>query len=95
MTEVEILEPDEEVFEDDSSGHSIEFFQEYPNIGHIKSLKMKKASISKRYGDPNNENVRKWYLEDGNTYPYPKWIQESSIMKRKSEVEAGSASRET
>ena len=51
--------------------------QEYPNIGHIKSLKMKKASISKRYGDPNNENVRKWYLEDGNTYPYPKCIQES------------------
>ena len=43
--------------------------EQFPNFEHIKSLKLQKPGISKRYGNPNNPEVMEWY-KAGNTYPH-------------------------
>ena len=45
--------------------------QEYPSYDDLKMLRLEKATVSPRYGDPNDQAVRNWYLKEGKTFPYP------------------------
>jgi len=57
--------------------------QEYPSYHHLKKSRLEKATVSPRYGDPNDKAVRDWYLKEGNTFPYPPCLErENMLMKR-------------
>ena len=85
----EILEWDEE----DDESNDDEHFGRYPALSHIKSLRLQKPSKSLRYGDPNNPDVQKWYLKEGNTYPFPKALETSSSLTDRIETKEKYASQ--
>ena len=47
-----------------------EYQRKYPNVEHLKSLKLQKPEANKTYGDPNNKSHRDWYLVAGNRRPH-------------------------
>ena len=82
-------EEEEEASENShSSGSSsgtrgtIENMGEYPDFLKIMSQKLQKPRPSKRYGDPNNKEVRDWYLAEGMTYPHPDVLDGNSLLRR-------------
>ena len=75
----ELIEWDEDFDEAKDDEH----FGRFPLLSHIKSLKLQKPCESKRYGDPNDPAVQKWYLEDGKTYPFPKALEASTSLTKR------------
>ena len=57
--------------------------QEYPSYDDLKMLRLEKATVSARYGDPNDQAVRDWYLKEGKTFPYPPFLKRgNTLLKR-------------
>ena len=66
----------------------MEHFNVYPDFSHIKSMTLSKPSISQRYGDPNNKDVQRWYLEEGKTYPFPDYLKKNTLLNRIRPIDA-------
>ena len=97
--DIELPKTDED---DDELIHSPsrDNMEPFPDFNAMKELTLEKCPKSSRYGDPNDEKVRRHYLEEGNQYPYPGALQggQNTLMKRKMNVErrvnSGGADRE-
>merc|ERR1711892_271841 len=85
--EVIIENEDESDDEDVKNGIFIDYegFGRYPNFDYIKSLPLTKPGVSRRYGDPTNQENFDWYIKDGNTHPFPGFLTGKSTLLRRAE----------
>ena len=75
---------DEDELEDTSAAESFANMQEFPDLDTLKQSKLAKCEVSARYGDPNNPEVLRWYLEEGMQYPHQSVFRngKNTIMSR-------------